>query len=64
MRSMQINRLVLSLCHGSEGRSCCEELRAIILPKERLIHANEREEEEEESKEHSVTTEIYNGLYC
>ena len=67
MRSMQIGRLALSFCHGSEGKSCREELRAIILPKERLIYAKEgeeEEEEEEESKEHSLTTEIYNGRHC
>lgn len=69
MRSMQIGRLALSFCHGSEGKSCREELRAIILPKERLIYAKEGgegegEEEEKESKEHSLTTEIYNGLHC
>ncbi|KAA8580883.1 hypothetical protein FQN60_013841 [Etheostoma spectabile] len=62
MRSMQIGRLALSFCHGSEGKSCREELRAIILPKERLIYA--KEEGEEERKEHSLTTKIYNGLHC
>lgn len=62
MRSMQIDRLALSFRHGSEGKSCREELSAIILPKERLIYANEGEEEE--SREHSVTTEIYNGPHC
>lgn len=34
MRSMQIDRLALSFCHGSEGKSCREELRDFILPEE------------------------------
>ncbi|CAB1446091.1 unnamed protein product [Pleuronectes platessa] len=51
-----------SCAHRLEGKSCGEELRAIILPKERLIYANEGEEEEE-SNAHSVTTEMYNGLF-
>lgn len=33
----------LSFCHGSEGKRGREELRAIILPKERQIYADEGE---------------------
>lgn len=50
MRGMQIDRLALSFCPGSEGESCREELRAIILPKERLMYAEEGDEDER--KEH------------
>jgi len=61
---MQIDRLALSFCHGSEDKSCREELRAIILPKENDKCRRGEEGDEKEKKEHSLTTEIYNGLHC
>lgn len=61
MGSMQINRLPLSLCHGSEGKRWREELRAIILPKERRAYVDKTEEEERE--EDFLTTEICIGVH-
>lgn len=49
----------LSFCHGSEGRRSREELRAIILPKERLIYANKGERGRRTSAKSTLSTQRY-----